>query len=133
MDRYCTSNYSLGNEGGGGKKDWLPSENFPKLLTRIETTLAIKLDITLFETRSMLACKKAYKDRKEIFLFKKKKKREENVIKNTDKIKKHSNNIARGLVEINQIILDLQQTACKIDCYVNKIEFLKNTMLFFLF
>ena len=116
----------------GGKKDWLPSENFPKLLTRIETTLAIKLDITLFETRSMLACKKAYKDRKEIFLFKKKD-GEENVIKNTDKIKKHSNNIARGLVEINQIILDLQQTACKIDCYVNKIEFLKNTMLFFLF
>ena len=52
----------------------------------------------------------------------KKKDREENVIKNTDKIKKHSNNIAKGLVEINQIILDLQQTACKIDCYVNKMS-----------
>ena len=100
-------------EGRPGQ--WEPCENYQRLIAEIESTLCKKLQLSVLEIRTILAYKKACQDQQEMLLFQKKK--EDN--KNTQKIKKHLDNVARGMGEINSVVMEAHDSICKLGCYSN--------------
>ena len=98
-------------EGRTGQ--WEPSENYMRTINEIENMLCKKLQLSILEIRTVLACKKACQDQQEMLLFQKKKEDS----KNNQKIKKHLDNVARGMGEINSIIIEAHHSICKLGCF----------------
>ena len=103
-------------ETEGRPGQWTPSERYQQMISRIENMLAEKLQLLPLKIRTLLACKNACQDQQEALSFSKKKKNNQN----TQEIKKHLENIARGMGEINQVIMEAHHSICKIGCYNNK-------------
>ena len=99
----------------GRPGEWQPSENYRRTITEIESTLCKKLQLSVLEIRTILACKKACQDQQEMLLFQKMK--EDN--RNAQKIKKHLDNVAHGMGEINTIVMEAHHSICKLGCYNN--------------
>ena len=63
-------------EGRPGQ--WEPSENYMQTINEIENMLCKKLQLSILEIRTVLACKKACQDQQGMLLFQKKKEDSEN-------------------------------------------------------
>ena len=83
----------------GRPGDWHLAEAYQELINKVEGVLSVKLGITLLETKTVLACREACQDQQELLLFNSKIKNNQHA----NKIKKHIDNLARGMGEINQL------------------------------